>query len=125
MKWRPMISAPTDGSSILLKTPSGIVSACYCPGEWDYGGYEDTPELENDIWSCYDDNFQIEVECTPYGNQCVATAWMPIPTENKRVTVIKSKLISAYRWCKNEFSVKPVTIPVTGLVGLAALEVIK
>lgn len=80
-KWRPMWSAPRDGSPILLLTNTGMVSAWYQPGWWD----EVTPLHEREYngaqWICYDDAFQIEVEETPTGYiDGSAIGWMEEPT---------------------------------------------
>ena len=68
MIWKPIETAPKDGTPVLLLTTTGVVSAWFChrpttPGS-DDGNYE---------WVCYDDAFIIE------GDQGGATHWMPLP----------------------------------------------
>lgn len=51
-----------DGRDIVLLARDMEVQARYCPGEWS----DDTPispaEYSGAVWSCFDDEFQIEIE---------------------------------------------------------------
>jgi hypothetical protein len=66
MQWRSMDTAPKDGTEVLLKTPSGVVSAWFCdePAEGDGSVYD---------WICYDDKFTID------GHDSSIQGWMPVP----------------------------------------------
>jgi hypothetical protein len=58
MNWKPMDTAPEDGTEILLKTHIGIVSAWYCN--------------EDDEWVCYDDMFTLD------GDDCTIEGWQKL-----------------------------------------------
>lgn len=62
--WR-LLSEDTswlDGRDLVLLAHDMEVQARYCAGEWS----EDTPiapaEYSGAVWSCFDDEFQIEIE---------------------------------------------------------------
>lgn len=82
--WRPIESAPKDGTPVLLFTTChGQVEAWFSPGEMSVD-HEGTKDYSGDVWVCADDAFQIEVEITgPKPNDYhhgTATHWMPLPT---------------------------------------------
>lgn len=61
--WRPLSdTAWLDGRDIVLLAHDMEVHARFCPGEWS----DDTPnspaEYSGAVWSCFDDQFQIEIE---------------------------------------------------------------
>lgn len=70
-KWRPMKTAPKDGTEILLMTRRGVVSARFC--------YEPADNLDKDNavcdWICYDDKFTVGGG----PDDTEAIKWMPIP----------------------------------------------
>lgn len=66
--FRPMSdTAWLDGRDVVLSAHGMIVSARYCAGEWS----DDTPinprEYNGAVWSCFDDEFQFEIEETGRG----------------------------------------------------------
>ena len=79
MHWQPMCTAPLDGTLILLKTPTGLVSAWFAKGE-SSNNFENPSEVSPDVWVCYDDAFHIECQWTPAGPDCEAIGWVHIPT---------------------------------------------
>lgn len=83
-EWKPIETAPRDGTSILLFTTChGVVEAWFAEGEWS----EETPECPRDYsgaaWVCADDAFSIEVEETEPMEHGTATHWMPLPEPPK------------------------------------------
>lgn len=63
MTWRPLSQIDwIDGRDVVLLASDMEVTARYCPGEWS----DDTPisprEYSGAVWSCFDDQFQIEIE---------------------------------------------------------------
>lgn len=84
--WQPMETAPRDGTEILLKTTTGIVSAWFDPPRV-VDDYFNGPDVEGCQWICYDDEFQILVEWWSDNQPCPyidssggIVGWMPIPT---------------------------------------------
>lgn len=78
-EWKPIYSAPRDGSEILILTSVGITQARFAPGEWH--NYAEGREYDGPVWVCCDDTWQIEIEdCGEHGlNHGIATHWMPVP----------------------------------------------
>ena len=79
-EWRPIETAPRDGSNILLLANGMAIEARYCPGQWS----EDTPisprEYDGAVWCALDDALQFEIEETPdrdFHGQ--VTHWRPLP----------------------------------------------
>lgn len=60
--WRCLSSdtAWIDGRDLVLFAYDMEVSARFCPGEWWYG--HEGSEYNGAVWSCFDDQFQIEIE---------------------------------------------------------------
>ncbi len=79
MSWKPIKTAPRDGSDILLFTKvHGITQAHFVKGEWS--NTIDGPEYDGPVWVCGDDAWQIEIEEEPDGFcDAEATHWMPLP----------------------------------------------
>lgn len=79
--WRPIDTAPVDGSDILLFTTChGQVEARFAPGRWSHTLEGD--EYDGPVWVCADDAFQIEIEEIPpkHGgwHHGTATHWKPL-----------------------------------------------
>ena len=79
-EWRPIETAPRDGSDILLLANGMSIEARYCPGEW----FEDTPisprEYDGGVWCAFDDALQFDIEETPGGDfHGQVTHWRPLP----------------------------------------------
>jgi hypothetical protein len=78
-EWKPVATAPRDGTEVILLTPTGAVSAHYDKG----AGWSDDPingrNYEGPSWVCYDNTFLIEIEETPDGEYCEVLGWMGIP----------------------------------------------
>jgi hypothetical protein len=78
--WRPIDTAPLDGSDVLLYTTNHGVTQAH----FDKGGWYDTIEgREHDgpVWVCGDDAWQIEVEWAEDSYwHAEAIAWQPVPT---------------------------------------------
>ncbi len=79
MVWRPIDTAPKDGTEILLLTKSGVISALFVPHEIHHT--RDGDEHDGYYWSCYDDTVQIEVD------ESQATHWMTMPPKPAPTTV--------------------------------------
>jgi hypothetical protein len=79
--WRPIITAPTDETVVLLLTRSGIVSGWRAPGVWSHG--IDGSEYDGPVWSCLDDAVTFEIEEGSQGDGSdhhgSVTHWMPLP----------------------------------------------
>lgn len=82
--WRPISTAPLDGSDILLLAHGMVIEARFDPG----GGWtEDTPicpaEYEGAVWVAFDDAVEFEIEeCHPdarFWHHGPVTHWMPKP----------------------------------------------
>lgn len=61
--WHPLSDTRwLDGRDVILLAHNMEVQARYCAGEWS----DDTPinprEHNGAVWSCFDDEFQIEIE---------------------------------------------------------------
>jgi len=68
MEWQPLDTIPMDGTEVLIKTDTGIVSAWFC-------NERPTNEAQDDgryDWICYDDMFTLD------GHDNNIEAWMPI-----------------------------------------------
>lgn len=79
-EWRPIGTAPRDGSEILILAQGMAIQARYCPGEWSI----DTPvapaEYSGSVWCAFDDALSFEIEETEAGDFCnEVTHWMPLP----------------------------------------------
>ena len=79
-EWRPIDSAPRDGTEILIYANGMSIQAWFCKGEWS----SDTPaypaEYDGAIWCAFDDAIQFEVEETPFGfHDGTVTHWQPLP----------------------------------------------
>lgn len=78
--WKPIETAPKDGTEILIYADGMIIQARYHPGEWS----DDTPispaEYSGAIWCAFDDALEFEIEETPEGDwHGTVTHWMPLP----------------------------------------------
>lgn len=81
--WRPITTAPRDGTEILILAQGMAVQARYSPGEWSC----DTPlgpaEYSGAVWCAFDDalSFEIEEGATEDGSDYDSdvTHWMPLP----------------------------------------------
>lgn len=69
MTWKPMSTAPLDGTEILLKTHVGIVSAWFC----DDPPTNDSNDNGAHDWVCYDDMFTLEHD------DSTIVGWMSLP----------------------------------------------
>lgn len=49
-----------DGRDLVLLAHGMEVQARYCKGEWQY--HLEGKEYDGPVWSCFDDEFQIEIE---------------------------------------------------------------
>jgi hypothetical protein len=79
-EWKPIETAPRDGSEILILTSAGATQARFAAGEWH--NYLEGREYDGPVWVCCDDQWQIEIEdCGIHGmNHGTATHWMPLPS---------------------------------------------
>ena len=63
MTWQPLSNtAWLDGRDVVLPASNMEVQARYCPGEWSDGTPINPREYSGAVWSCFDDEFQIEIE---------------------------------------------------------------
>jgi hypothetical protein len=79
-EWRPIETAPRDGSDILLLASGMAIEARFCPGEWS----DETPisprEYSGAVWSAFDDALQFLIEETSEGDfHGQVTHWRPLP----------------------------------------------
>lgn len=80
-----------DGRDVVLLANDMEVQARYCPGEW----CDETPssprEYSGAVWSCFDDQFQLEIEeCSEDPSEWChdgATHWRPISAISKPAPV--------------------------------------
>jgi len=77
--WKPIETAPLDGSEILILTAIGATQARFAPGGWS--DHHEGREYYGPVWVCCDDKWQIEIEdCGKDGmHHGMATHWMPLP----------------------------------------------
>jgi len=79
-EWRPIETAPRDGSDILLLANGMAIEARYCPGEWSVETPISPREYDGAIWCAFDDALQFEIEETPGGDfHGQVTHWRPLP----------------------------------------------
>ena len=82
--WQPIEIAPRDRSAVLLYVQHQITEARFFPSEKSENN-EGADTSIGAVWSCADDQWQIEVEeyQDAAGNHCYhdgnATHWMPLP----------------------------------------------
>lgn len=74
--WNPPHSVPMDGTEVLIKTSTGVVSAWYASPREVYT--DNGTEYEGSCFVCYDDEFEIEVECDTFMGSAIL-GWMHIP----------------------------------------------
>ena len=86
--WQPIEIAPRDRRSVLLYVQHQITEARFFPSE-KTENHEGADTSIGAVWSCADDQWQIEVEeyKDAAGNHCYhdgnATHWMPLPEPPK------------------------------------------
>lgn len=106
--WKPIgvDTAWIDGRSVVLLAHGMEVTARYCAGRWS----EDTPlsprEYDGAVWSCFDDEFQFEIEETGHD---------PVDWHHGPVTHWRAPLAAA-----PEPSPDPAPNAAQGLVDVAA-----
>ncbi|MBF0350921.1 MAG: hypothetical protein HQM11_07795 [SAR324 cluster bacterium] len=71
MKWNPVETIPIDGTEILIKTDTGIVTAWLCREEQPTDGISCVYE-----WVCFDDMFTLD----GYDNNI--EGWLPLDILN-------------------------------------------
>ena len=80
--WKPINTAPRDGTEILLFGRRGVVSGWWADGE----SYQTDSGMEYDgpVWVCLDDTYEAEIEDFGDGDiSCEFTHWMPVPDPPK------------------------------------------
>jgi len=100
-----------DGQDVILFAHDMIVSARYCAGEWS----EDTPvsprEYSGSVWSCFDDQFQFEIEETHpdphFWHHGPVKGWRPALAEPDTVTVPRMTEAEAQVWIRDNISGTP------------------
>jgi hypothetical protein len=68
MQWRPIETAPRDGTEVLLYTAQGMIQGCFAYGDW-----------EQSVCAASYDAATAYIECVP-------THWQPLPEPPKEAT---------------------------------------
>ncbi len=65
MSWRPIGTAPQDGSEILLLAHGMVIQARFSPGRWSDETPDHPREYDGPVWCAFDDAIQFEIEEIP------------------------------------------------------------
>ena len=86
-RWRDISTFDLRETDVLIySTRHGAVQARFCPGEWSDETPDHPREYDGPVWSCADDEFQIEIEEHGYCGDVfkyhhgTVTHWMPLPS---------------------------------------------
>lgn len=83
--WRTIDSAPTDGTSIIIRAKGMAIEAWYCPGEWGPDIPGEVREYSGAAWIAFDDLTQFEIEEGALedggDHHGSVTHWMRLPKE--------------------------------------------
>lgn len=79
MEWKPIDTAPLDGTEILILAQGMAIQARFIQGEWQ-SHHEDGLEFQGPAWCAFDDALEFEVEeDTESLRHGAVTHWMKLP----------------------------------------------